>query len=105
MPEVALTSLIRNRAGRDELERLLSSQHGVFARLGDVWNLLGFRTPDAARKAAEQGRLSLKSFRLPGHRGHFVLTGDLARWLEEVGNCPTLASNPDIQRGGNGKRS
>lgn len=42
---------------------------------------LGFRTQEAFRKARERGTLPVNTFAIPGRRGRFAATADIAAWL------------------------
>lgn len=64
-----------------ELSTHLIGQYGPFVRLTDVWGMLGYPSLDAARKAAARGTTPMQTVFLPGRRGRFVRTGDLAKWL------------------------
>lgn len=44
----------------------------------------GFRSAEALKMATKRGRLGFKVFLIPGRRGKFALTADVAAWLESV---------------------
>lgn len=50
----------------------------------DVQVALRYRSPDALRVARKQGRLELEMFPLPGRRGLFARTEDVAKLLEKA---------------------
>lgn len=50
----------------------------------DVQEVLRYPTADALRAARSRGRLTLEMFRVPGRRGLFARTEDVARLLERV---------------------
>ena len=56
----------------------------------DVQLTLRFRTPDALRLARKRGRLDLRMFAMPGRRGLFARTEDVALLLER-----SMASNEE----------
>lgn len=44
-------------------------------------HVLGYPTPGAFAKARQRGRLPIPTFPIPGRRGRFAATADLAAWL------------------------
>ncbi len=68
-------------SSEDELFNKVVDEFGLYVRVADLWQLLGFRSLDAARRAAVQGRLGVEAVNLPGRRGHVVRSHALARWL------------------------
>lgn len=50
----------------------------------DVQVTLRFRTPDALRVARHRGRLNLEMFPMPGRRGLFARTEDVAMLLKRA---------------------
>jgi hypothetical protein len=47
-----------------------------------LWRLLGYRTGDAFRKAAQRKTLPVPVFKLAGRQGRFALTADVASWIQ-----------------------
>lgn len=64
-----------------DLTNLLIGEYGPFVRLSDVWGKLGYPSLEAARKAAARNSAPMQVISLPGRRGKFVRTRDLATWL------------------------
>lgn len=64
-----------------ELLASLLATYGVVVGGSELTRALGFRTQSAFRKASERGALKLRLFRMPGRRGRFALTTELATWL------------------------
>ena len=53
---------------------------------------LGFRTARAYQTAVKSGRLPIRTFDVPGRRGRFARTVDVADWLDALG--AKLAAEP-----------
>lgn len=70
-----------SHASEAELRSSLVAAYGAVLGGKDLSRALGFRTQSAFRKALERGALSIKIFQLPGRRGRFALTNELATWL------------------------
>lgn len=64
-----------------DLTNHLIGEYGPFVRLSDVWAKLGYPSLEAARKAAARNSAPMQVISLPGRRGKFVRTRDLATWL------------------------
>ena len=67
----------------------LVAVHGAVVGGEALWKLLGYRTGDAFRKAAQRGNLPVQTFTLPHRRGRFAKTADIAWWLASL--TPSLA--------------
>jgi len=48
----------------------------------DLYAALGFKTYSAFHRSQQLGELGIHVFKLPGRRGWFALSNDVARWLE-----------------------
>lgn len=75
-----------NQTDRDseELERLradLLSRYGVMLDHIQLREVLGYRTASAFQRAITLGRIGVRVFNVPGRRGKFALSADVARWL------------------------
>lgn len=68
----------------ESLHRSLLSEYGPL--LGDetLWRALGFKTWAGFDKAIRTGNVAVKIFPLPGRRGRYALTRDVAVWLWEA---------------------
>lgn len=62
----------------------LNQVFGPLMNSRDVQTALRYPTPDAVRVARKQGRLDLEMFPLPGRRGLFARTEDVAKLLEKA---------------------
>jgi hypothetical protein len=71
-------------ADTTEFERSLTERYGLLVGNKDLWTALSYRTPEAFRQAYGRGRLPIHVFALPGRRGKYALTRDLARWLDSL---------------------
>lgn len=66
------------------LETRLLKQHGPVMGGADLMLALGFKTMPALRRAIREQRVGVRVFVMPGHRGKFALTTDVATLIE---NC------------------
>lgn len=48
----------------------------------DLYAALGFKTYAAFHRSKQRGEVGVHVFPLPGRRGWFALTADVAEWLE-----------------------
>lgn len=64
-----------------ELAASLVATYGPVVGGKELARALGFRTQSAFRKALDRGALSVKIFEMPGRRGRFALSTELATWL------------------------
>lgn len=84
MNALSLQRAALQASSEEELADSIVDEFGLYVRVADARQLLGFRTPDAARRAAVQGRLGVEAVSLPGRRGRAVRSRSLARWLFEA---------------------
>lgn len=66
---------------QDALYRSLFAEYGPL--IGDemLWRALGFKTWAGFDKSIKAGNVGVRVFRLPGRRGRYALTQDVAEWL------------------------
>lgn len=62
----------------------LVDRHGELVSQQQLGHLLGYSNAGAIRKARERGGLPIATFFVPGRRGRFAFTRDLAAWLIEL---------------------
>ena len=75
------TSVDAAGASEAELRASLVAIYGAVVGGKELARALGFRTQSAFRKALDRGALSVPLFQLPGRRGRFALSTELATWL------------------------
>ena len=63
------------------LQRELAEEFGPYVPLRRIWRQLSYPSPEAARKAASHGLVPLPCFQLPGRRGWFLRSLDVAEWI------------------------
>jgi|GEM_PF-762080 len=68
-------------AKRDELQQALTAHFGPLVGGDDLRRQLGFKTAAAFERAVRLQRLGVRTFNLPGRRGRFALSVDIADWL------------------------
>ena len=87
------------QAGTQWTEDLLQ-RHGELVSQKDLVRLLGYPSLRAVQKASERGRLPIKTFSVPGRRGKFAFTRDVAAWLKDLrsGAADTLQPAGSAQK-------
>lgn len=69
----------------------------------DLYAALGFKTYAAFHRSRQLGTVGVKVFALPGRRGWFALTTDVAAWLEaHVGETGTNLQSETVRSVANG---
>lgn len=68
-----------------DLAQQLLNQYGPIIGGRDLYKALGFRSHASFRLANEQMKIPIAVYQLPGRRGWFARTGDLAFWLINLG--------------------
>jgi hypothetical protein len=63
----------------------LLAEHGELVGGGDLQRCLGFKSARSFQRAQKEGRLPVTTFSLPGRRGVFARTRDIAAWLGSLG--------------------
>ena len=63
----------------------LLAEHGELVGGGDLQRCLGFKSARSFQRAQKEGRLPITTFSLPGRRGVFARTRDIAAWLGTFG--------------------
>lgn len=67
----------------------LVEQSGPLLSGKALWQALGFSGSPAFRQAKARGQLDVRVFKLPGRRGTFAFTSDVAEWLRKLdGEAP-----------------
>lgn len=80
---------------RARLRQELEGFHGPLIGGPKLVAALGHRTAASLRQARKRGRISVPLFTLPGQRGFFALTGDIADWLARARlEQPSLPPRP-----------
>ncbi len=66
-----------------DLVNQLLSRFGPTIGGQDLYSALGFKTYAAFHRSQQRDELGVHVFKLPGRRGWFALTSDVATWLEK----------------------
>lgn len=82
MPDIAVSRAILTAPAGD-LAEWLTRSCGPLVPLSAIYDVLGYRSADAARKAAARNRLEIEAVTLPGRRGKFVRCVELAGWIHK----------------------
>ena len=61
----------------------LTNRYGPLMSSRDVQQVLRFSTPEGLRAARHRSRLVLDMFKLPGRKGLFANTADVAKLIEQ----------------------
>ena len=67
-----------------EYGKTLSDRYGEVIGGKDLHKVLGFRTSRAFARAVEHSLVGIPVFNIPGRRGKFAMTADVAQWLSEL---------------------
>ena len=81
MPGLNVSNEVLHASSVDELAALITATSGPFIRVADAWHLLCYPSLDAARKSAARKRAPIEFLTLPGRRGQYLRSIDLAAWL------------------------
>jgi hypothetical protein len=60
----------------------------------DLYAALGFKSYAAFHRSQQRGELGIGVFKLPGRRGWFALTAEVAEWLETHANAEPPTGSP-----------
>lgn len=63
----------------------LLAEHGELLGGVALQRCLGFRSARSFQRALQTGNLPVQTFLLPGRRGRFARTRDVALWVEQLG--------------------
>ncbi|WP_298195862.1 hypothetical protein [Novosphingobium sp.] len=66
------------------LGQQLEAVYGPLMTGPELWRTLGFRSSVAFRKARSRGQVGIRVFNVPGRRGSYAFTSDVAAWLAEL---------------------
>jgi hypothetical protein len=69
---------------RNDIAAEMLRRYGVLIGGGDLRAALGFRSAASFQRAVRQKTLAVRVFPVPGRRGKFALTADVAAWLNKV---------------------
>lgn len=76
-----LQKQILHAESAEEIAEHITLEYGLLVRVADTWNLMGFASPEAARRAALRGSFPIRLLCIPNRRGSFIQSRDLAEWL------------------------
>lgn len=75
-------------ASLPQLEAQLIRTYGVIVGGARLTQALGYPTQQAFRQAVARGRVPVPLFTIPGRRGKFAQSQDIARWVHGLGSDP-----------------
>jgi len=71
-----------------DVARSMVDIHGEIIGGEALYRCLGFRSARSFQRALQAGNLPVQTFLLPGRRGRFARTRDVALWLATLGEEP-----------------
>lgn len=77
------------------LEEQLLNRYGPTLGGKELYSALGFRSYGAFHRSKQLGELGINVFTLPGRRGWFALTTEVAAWLTEQAKSGTAAGQEE----------
>lgn len=79
---------LARRSTTEHYEEQLARAYGQLLGLEALRHVLGYPSTVAMRRAHQRGVFPVPLRRLPGRRGLFALTKDVATWLEHLSDTP-----------------
>lgn len=76
------------------LTRRLLAEHGELIGGGALSRCLGYRTQRAFQMGIQRGQVPVETFNLPGRRGRYARTFEVAAWLAACGTDNTSFGHP-----------
>lgn len=77
------------------LDEQLLDRYGPTLGGKELYSALGFRSYGAFHRSKQLGDLGINVFMLPGRRGWFALTTEVAAWLAEQARSGTAAGKDE----------
>lgn len=77
------------------LDEQLLDRYGPTLGGKELYAALGFRSYGAFHRSKQLGELGINVFTLPGRRGWFALTTEVAAWLAEQAKSGTAVGKED----------
>lgn len=76
----------------NDVPRDLREKFGELIPVRELARMLGYSSVSALNKSADRGHLPFRLVQLPGRRGRFAFSRDVAAWLESIrGEADSLA--------------
>lgn len=72
-----------HRTSSKDLADQLLGRFGPTIGGQDLYAALGFKTYAAFHRSKQRGEMGVNVFNLPGRRGWYALTGEVAAWLSQ----------------------
>lgn len=82
-----------------ELERELTTRHGVMLGSRILWRELGFYSAAAFSQAIIRGKMEVPLFEVKHRRGYFALSKDVALWVAQQRYPCTTEPEPVLSQG------
>lgn len=81
---VAIKNLDKTHAIEEKIFQEILGQFGPVIGGSDLYRALGYPTAGAFRQAIRRKSVPIYIFQIPGRRGRFALTRDLAFWVFQI---------------------
>lgn len=62
-------------------EAMLLHEYGALLNTTQIAHVLGYRSASALEKARQRGRLPVQTVKIPGRRGWYASSSQIADWL------------------------
>ena len=85
-------------ADRIQLTNSLLQQYGPLMGGADLRKAIGYRSAAAFQRAVREKIIDIRVFGIPGRRGKFALTLEVAAWLTVVSNVVDAAILPSTDK-------
>jgi hypothetical protein len=72
-------------AESDDILQTLLDKHGELMHGDALWRALGFRSERSFQRAVQCSQIAVTLFTLPGRRGRYAKTREVAGWLNGLG--------------------
>ncbi|MFB9159856.1 hypothetical protein [Chromobacterium violaceum] len=76
---------------------LLLERYGPLLGGADLYQALGFTSPASFRRAVRLKQIEVRLISVPGRRGKFALTTEVADWLEALAKAAEPARQEDTK--------
>jgi hypothetical protein len=75
----------KSSVGPNDILQALLDKHGELMHGPALWRALGFRSERSFQRAVQCSQIDVALFTLPGRRGRYAKTREVAGWLEGLG--------------------
>jgi hypothetical protein len=80
---------------KDRMNTELFKEYGPYAPLSRMWRLLSYVSVEAARKSFARGTFPVEGIQLPGRRGVYLRTADVADWVAKSAKNASISDTTE----------